>query len=77
VPIKVPFCDTVYLLIVRPPGTVSAFQLRFVPQLDVPEAASPVGALGLVAQRFATVVTLTAGPGPDVPLLSVVSTVKA
>jgi hypothetical protein len=55
---------------------VSAVQLKFVPELVVPDAANPVGALGLVVQLFASVVTFTAELGPDVPLLSVASTVK-
>jgi hypothetical protein len=61
---------------VQPLGGVSAVQLRFVPELVVPDAANPVGALGLVVHEFASVVTFTAEPGPDVPLLSVASTVK-
>lgn len=51
-------------------------QLRFVPELVVPDAARPVGAFGFVVQLFASVVTFTAELGPDVPLLSVASTVK-
>jgi hypothetical protein len=47
-----------------------------VPELVVPDAANPVGALGLVVHEFASVVTFTAELGPDVPLLSVASTVK-
>jgi hypothetical protein len=31
-------------------GGVTAFQLKFVPELVVPEAANPVGALGAVVQ---------------------------
>jgi hypothetical protein len=61
---------------VQPLGGVSAVQLRFVPELVVPDAANPVGALGLVVHEFASVVTFTAELGPDVPLLSVASTVK-
>jgi hypothetical protein len=38
------------LLIVQLVGGVTAFQLRLVPELVVPEAARPVGALGEVAQ---------------------------
>ena len=57
-------------------GGVTALQLRFVPELVVPDAANPVGALGVVVQLFADVVTFTAELGPDVPLLSVASTVK-
>ena len=51
-------------------------QLKLVPELVVPEAANPVGALGLVVHEFARVVTFTAELGPDVPLASVASTVK-
>jgi hypothetical protein len=40
-------------------GGVSAVQLRFVPELVVPEAANPVGALGVVVQL---------APLPPVPL---------
>jgi hypothetical protein len=47
-----------------------------VPELVVPDAANPVGALGVVVQLLANVVTFTAELGPDVPLLSVASTVK-
>ena len=61
---------------VQPLGGVSAVQLRFVPELVVPDAANPVGALGLVVHEFASVVTFTAELGPDVPLLSVAYTVK-
>ena len=57
-------------------GGVTAVQLRFVPELVVPDAANPVGALGVVVQLLANVVTFTAELGPDVPLLSVASTVK-
>ena len=57
-------------------GAESAVQLKFVPELVVPLAANPVGALGLVVQLFASVVTFVAELGPDVPLLSVASTVK-
>ena len=57
-------------------GGLSVDQLRFVPELVVPLAANPVGAFGLVVQLFASVVTFTAELGPDVPLLSVASTVK-
>ena len=55
---------------------MSAVQFRLVPELVVPDAANPVGALGLVVQLFASVVTFTAELGPDVPSLSVASTVK-
>jgi hypothetical protein len=57
-------------------GGLSVDQLRFVLELVVPLDASPVGAFGLVVQLFASVVTFTAELGPDVPLLSVASTVK-
>jgi hypothetical protein len=57
-------------------GAVSAVQLRFVPELVVPDAANPVGTLGVVVHEFASVVTLTAELGPEVPLPSVASTVK-
>jgi hypothetical protein len=61
---------------VQPEGGVSAVQLKFVPELVVPEAVNPVGALGLVVHEFASVVTFTAELGPEVPLASVASTVK-
>jgi len=57
-------------------GGVTAVQLRLVPELVVPDAANPVGALGVVVQLLADVVTFTAELGPDVPLPSVASTVK-
>jgi|HubBroStandDraft_3_1064219.scaffolds.fasta_scaffold788781_2 hypothetical protein len=57
-------------------GGLSVDQLRFVPELVVPLAANPVGAFGLVVQLFASVVTFTGELGPDVPLLSVASTVN-
>jgi hypothetical protein len=57
-------------------GAVSAVQLRFVPELVVPDAANHVGALGLVVHEFASVVTFTAELAADVPLASVASTVK-
>ena len=57
-------------------GALSAVQLRLVPELDVPDAASPVGALGEVVQLFADVVTFTAELAPDVPFASVASMVK-
>jgi len=57
-------------------GGVSAVQLRLVPELVVPDAASPVGVLGEVVQLLAEVVTFTAELAPDVPLLSVASIVK-
>jgi hypothetical protein len=40
-------------------GGVTAVQLRFVPELVVPDAANPVGALGVVVQLL---------PLPPVPL---------
>jgi hypothetical protein len=55
------------VLILQFAGAVSAVQLRLVPELVVREAASPVGALGLIAQLFASVVTSTEELGPDVP----------
>jgi hypothetical protein len=61
---------------VQPEGGVSAVQLKFVPELVVPEATNPVGAFGLVVQEFASVVTFTAELGPEVPFASVASTVK-
>jgi hypothetical protein len=61
---------------VQPDGGVSVVQLKLVPELVVPEAANPVGALGLVVHEFASVVTFTPELGPDVPSLSVASTVK-
>ena len=57
-------------------GAVSGVQLKFVPELVVPDAANPVGALGLVVHEFASVVTFTAALGPDVPFASVALTVK-
>jgi hypothetical protein len=42
----------------------------------VPEAANPVGALGLVVHELAEVVTLSAELAADVPAPSVASTVK-
>jgi hypothetical protein len=57
-------------------GGVSAVQLRLVPELVVPDAANPVGALGEVVQLLADVVTFTAELGPEVPFASVASTVK-
>jgi hypothetical protein len=62
---------------VQPVGGVTAVQLKLVPELLVPEAANPVGALGLVVQLFAArVVTLSGELAPDVPFASVASTVK-
>lgn len=57
-------------------GGVTALQLRFVPELVVPDEVSPVGALETVVQLLARVVTFTAELWPEVPLLSVASTVK-
>jgi hypothetical protein len=45
-------------------GGVTAVQLRFVPELVVPEAARPVGALGVVVQLLP--------PLPPVPLRAAV-----
>ena len=45
-------------------GAVSAVQLRFVPELVVPEAPNPVGALGVVVQL--------PPPLPPVPLRAAV-----
>ena len=44
-------------------GGVTAVQLRFVPELLVPDAAKPVGALGVVVQL---------APLPPVPLRAAV-----
>jgi hypothetical protein len=60
----------------HPVGGVTAFQLRFVLESVVPEAANPVGAAGLVVHELAEVVTLTAELAADVPTASVASTVK-
>jgi len=49
---------------VQPDGGVSVVQLKLVPELVVPEAANPVGALGLVVHEFASVVTFTPELGP-------------
>ena len=57
-------------------GGVTALQLKFVPELVVPEEVNPVGALGEAVQEFARVVTFTTELGPEVPLASVASTVK-
>jgi len=57
-------------------GGLTAFQLRFVVESVVPEAANPVGALGLVVQVLAEVVTLTAALAAEVPAESVASTAK-
>jgi hypothetical protein len=63
-------------VIVQPLGGVTAVQLRFVLESVVPEAANPVGALGLVVHELARVVTFTAELAADVPAASVASTVK-
>jgi len=42
----------------------------------VPEAANPVGVLGLVVHELARVVTFTAELAAEVPTASVASTVK-
>jgi hypothetical protein len=76
VPTAVPPCSTVYFVIVQPLGGVTAFQLRLVLESVVPEAANPVGALGLVVHELARVVTFTAELAADVPDASVASTVK-
>ena len=56
---------------------MTAVQFKVVPELVVPDAANPVGALGLVVHELAaSVFTLTAALGPDVPAASVASTVK-
>jgi hypothetical protein len=60
----------------HPIGGVTAFQLRFVLESVVPEAANPVGVLGLVVHELAKVVTLTAELAAEVPAESVASTVK-
>jgi hypothetical protein len=57
-------------------GGVTAFQLRFVVESVVPDAANPVGALGLVVHELAKVVTLTAELADDVPAESDASTEK-
>jgi hypothetical protein len=44
----------------HPLGGLTVFQLRFALESVMPEAANPVGALGLVVQELACVVTLTA-----------------
>jgi hypothetical protein len=57
-------------------GGLTAFQLKLVLESVVPEAAKPVGALGLVVHELAKVVTFTAELAADVPAASVASTVK-
>jgi hypothetical protein len=61
---------------VHPDGGLTEFQLRFVLESVVPEAASPVGALGFVVHVLAEVVTLSAELAADVPAESVASTLK-
>jgi hypothetical protein len=63
-------------VIVQPLGGVTAFQLRFVLESVVPEAANPVGVLGLVVQELARVVTFTVELAAEVPAASVASTVN-
>jgi hypothetical protein len=60
----------------HPEGVGTAVQLRFVLESVVPDAVTPVGALGAVVHEFTRVVTLTAALAADVPAASVVSTVK-
>ena len=57
-------------------GGVTALQFKFVPELVVPDAANPVGALGLVVQELESVVTFTGELAADVPAASVAFTVK-
>jgi hypothetical protein len=57
-------------------GGVTAFQLRLLVVSVVPEAANPVGALGLVVHELAEVVTLIAELAAEVPAESVASTEK-
>jgi hypothetical protein len=52
------------------------FQLKFVLESVVPEAANPVGALGLVVHELACVVTLIPELAAEVPAESVASTEK-
>jgi hypothetical protein len=61
---------------VHPLGGVTAFQLRFVLESVVPEAANPVGTLGFVVHELARVVTLTVELAAEVPAESVASTEK-
>ena len=63
-------------MIVQPLGGVTAFQLRFVLESVVPEAANHVGVLGLVVQELARVVTFTVELAAEVPAASVASTVN-
>ena len=60
----------------HPLGGLTAFQARFVEESVVPEAANPVGVLGLVVHVLARVVTLTAELAAEVPAESVASTEK-
>jgi hypothetical protein len=60
----------------HPEGAGTAVQLRFVLESVVPDAVTPVGALGAVVHEFARVVTLTAALAADVPAASVAFTVK-
>jgi hypothetical protein len=60
----------------HPVGGVTAFQLRLLVVSVVPEAANPVGALGLVVHELAEVVTLIAELAAEVPAESVASTEK-
>jgi hypothetical protein len=61
---------------VQPEGADTTVQLRFAVESVVPEAVSPVGALGLVVQELVEVFTLRAELAADVPAASVASTVK-
>ena len=60
----------------QPDGADTAVQLRFAVESVVPEAVSPVGALGIVVQELAEVFTLRAELAAEVPAASVASTVK-
>jgi hypothetical protein len=55
---------------------VTAFQLRLLVVSVVPEAANPVGALGLVVHELAEVVTFTAELAAEVPAASDAFTAK-
>jgi hypothetical protein len=57
-------------------GAGTAVQLSLVLESVVPEAANPVGALGLVAHELARVVTFTAELAAEVPAAPVASTAK-
>jgi hypothetical protein len=61
---------------VQPVGGATAFHFRFVLESVVPEAARPVGALGLVVHELARVVTFTVELAAEVPAESVASTEK-